>query len=1143
MDPISAPVELRKYVTDFLRKELIGPSPGLPKVQPDGEEILRPQDPPRLRYSAGVLFPQQANVSLQDNAAERDVENAPPVSFEQEETENADSINSYGQVGAGARRGEEALDADQEVNLANQFLPSAMGMSALVDVPRVLQVEVSAGRYATRELPGYAWINREGRTVSYDAHLRTTVASTINLEGAELLGEGVRSIRRPVMHGNEDSGLELHVLSRPRNVERERLITFTLVNRRVAEGNTPRDSECFFQCEFSVHGSSGETCFVEYPERPGRPADEEEASLRLLYRHKKVFAVGHGCAPDWSEPERGRSGKIWSETMPTYEVKPILPRTIEGLDLTMLRLSEGDSASLELCLRLASAYREWIEQQEIYVEDNVPDLLKDAARRHMDLCRECLRRVEDGIGLIRSNATARKAFALMNQAMLMQQIHYKISSEQGRDWISRSKGAPLELEHPFRRPNYNDTGRKWRPFQLAFVLMNLRSIIDPHSEERDTVDLIWFPTGGGKTEAYLGLAAFTILLRRLRGPGNAGTTVLMRYTLRLLTTQQFQRAASLICALESLRRDQAPALGALPITIGLWVGGDVTPNREEGENGAKKALKGMLDGTKRDNPFVILRCPWCGAQMGPVRKDGYTVCKGYNQLKGPARVRFGCPDKDCEFYGRDTLPLQVIDEAIYSEPPTLVIGTVDKFAMLPWKPEARSLFGFESDGEYDPPHLVIQDELHLISGPLGSMVGHYETVMDLLCEKKVGSHNISAKIVASTATISRASEQIGALYAREKAFLFPPQGLTAGDSFFAEERSDVPGRLYVGVFASAVPSHVTAQVNVLAALLQAVKSAPATDPRVRDPYWTLMVYFNSLRELGHAATLVQADIRERLNAMWDRIGLTRNLGGEEAAAKRRFINHSLELTSRKQSSEIPEILQELFTRYDGDGSHPVDICLATNMIQVGLDVSRLGLMAVVGQPKTTSEYVQATSRVGRQHPGLVTTIYNPAKPRDRSHFEHFRAYHEATYRHVEPTSVTPFAVPVRERALHALVVTLVRFWGNPSERSRPGSPVPGDDLLRRVRNAILERVQKVDPDELNRTREELDNFIGRWKSSPQNLYGTFGPPKDEIPMMYPAGSQPLPGWLDQAIPTPSSMRNVDATCNAQMLTAYPQSAE
>lgn len=1130
-------VELREYIADFLRRELIGPDPGLPATQTNGEEILRSQDPPRLRYSAGVLFPMKASVDLREDVDEEEVEAAPPVEFDEEEVDGTDSTGDLGQPGTGARRGEEALDSDQEVNLANEYLPSAMGMSALVEVPELLKVKISAARYVKKELPGYGWTNRDGKYVPYESHWRIPLQAEVSIEGSELFGEGVQSVRKQVVVDGEETDLQLHILSRPRSPERHRLITFTLVNRRTARSHRPQDDECFFQCGFVVQEPSGNACFVEYPERPGPPTDREEASLRLLYRHRKVFAVGHGCAPDWEEPGDSKSTKIWSESLPTYEVKPVLPRLIEGLDLSMRALSQEDDTSLELCRRLANEYRVWIEQQEARIEAEVPDTLKKTAREHMELCRECLNRVDSGIRLLQEDGSLRRIFALMNRAMLMQQVHYKISSRKIREWVSKDDGS-LALEEPFEQPDYNDPTRKWRPFQLAFILMNLRSIANPECDERDIADLIWFPTGGGKTEAYLGLAAFNIFLRRLRNPDNAGTAVLMRYTLRLLTTQQFQRAASLICALEYLRREQELELGSAPITIGLWVGGEVAPNREAD---GVKALNELQSGASRDNPFIILSCPWCGARMGPVRKRNHIVCKGYKQLSNPKRIRFGCEDGACAFNGRDTLPLHVIDEAMYGEPPTLVIGTVDKFAMLPWRPEARSLFGLKSEGRHDPPELIIQDELHLISGPLGSMVGHYETVIDLLCKKEHEGRSISAKIVASTATISRAQEQISLLYGREKSFLFPPQGLAAGDSFFAEERQDEAGRLYAGIFASALPSHVTAQINVLSALLQAVKTPPVDTPELRDPYWTLMVYFNSLRELGHAATLIRADIRERLNAMWDRLGLTRNLGGDEAAAKRRFINRDLELTSRIQSNQIPETLQELFTGYTGNkDSRPVDVCLATNMIQVGLDVPRLSLMAVVGQPKTSSEYIQATSRVGRDQPGLVTTIYNPAKPRDRSHFEHFRAYHEAMYRHVEPTSVTPFAVPVRERALHALVVTLVRFWGDQEERQRP-SPPPRDELLQKVRDVILERVRKVDPDELERTREELDEFIADWKRSPQNIYGGFQQPEEnEVPLMYPAGNQPLPEWLDRAIPTPSSMRNVDATCDAQTISAYPQ---
>ena len=434
-------------------------------------------------------------------------------------------------------------------------------------------------------------------------------------------------------------------------------------------------------------------------------------------------------------------------------------------------------------------------------------------------------------------------------------------------------------------------------------------------------------------------------------------------------------------------------------------------------------------------------------QWGPQRVKQSTRVKGYRILSHPQRVRHLCEDQDCDFSSDEGLPIAITDEHIYTSPPTLLIGTVDKFAMLAFRPEARSIFGI--DTLFPPPELIIQDELHLISGPLGSMVGHYETVIDALCTNEQAESRIRAKVIASTATISKTESQVKALYGRS-AFLFPPQALRAGDSFFAEEREDEEGRRYVGVFASALPSHVTSQVRTMGALLQAPKLFGASNPQAIDPYWTMMGYFNSLRELGHAATLIRADIREYLNAMWDRLGLRLEATRKAVIDPRRFINRDVELTSRVQSSNIPAILQQLFLKYaDPTKVEAIDVCFATNMIQVGLDIPRLSLMTIIGQPKTTSEYIQASSRIGRrvESPGIVVTNYNPSRSRDRSHYEHFRSYHQTLYQHVEPTSVTPFAVPVRERALHALIVILCRFWGGPSLRDRPNQP-PDELIIR-----------------------------------------------------------------------------------------------
>jgi len=1125
---------VRSEILDFLRRELIGPDPGFPAQQLDLEEILRPQDPPRLRYSAGVLFPRKAEVSIAETATEAEVESESSAVSEGEDLENEETGTGDPRAD---ERGEGEITTDQEVNRANEYLPSALGISALLRPPEKLRVHIKCGRYERAKIPGLGRQDKEGKW--QDHWFRRPIDTLVDIDCSDFAASTPVVRKFTVTVGGLETPLVLHVFSRPhlrgREPGPERIITFTLLNNRTAAAQRPRDEECFFQCGLEISEPAGKACFLEYPERIGAALDAEEQSLRLLFSHLKTFAVGHGCAAAWNDPSEAATTGIRTDSLPSYEIKPIVPRQIENLDLAMQELSADSAKAVTLCRRLADEYERWIGNRE----SEIPILgteHRESAQRHLQGCRSALGRMRAGITLLGTDILVSRAFALMNQAMLEQQFHYELASNplKQRKWIKEKD--TLVLERAFVRPDFSNIPEnrgRWRPFQLAFILMNLRAMSDRQSDERKIVDLIWFPTGGGKTEAYLGLTAFTIFWRRLQNPANDGTTALMRYTLRLLTTQQYQRAASLVCACEKIRRDSEQELGETPISIGLWVGGDVTPIRHDD---AVRKFQDLLKG-ERENPFVMLNCPWCGAQMGPVEFGRSNRVKGYRQYSSPKRIEFCCDDPDCDF--NNGLPLYVVDEAIYANRPTLLIGTVDKFALLPWYPDARGLFGLDTDGRCLPPELVIQDELHLISGPLGSMVGHYETVLDQLCTRELDGVNIPAKIVASTATICRAGEQVHNLYGRS-AFLFPPQGLQAGESFFAREDSTTPGRLYVGVFATALSSHVTAQIRVMAALLQAVKSLSEKDPEKLDPYWTLMSYFNSLRELGHAATLIRADITDYLNAMWDRLEI-RPVSGNDP---RRFINADRELTSRIQSTEIPDVLQQLFVKWNGTKETlPIDVCLATNMIQVGLDVPRLGLMTVVGQPKTTSEYIQATSRVGRSRPGLVVTVYNPSKPRDRSHFEHFRSYHQSIYRWVEPTSVTPFAVPVRDRALHALAVTLIRYLGGQDARTWPQPWKPVENPARRAIQLITERVALIDPDEAIATRQQLEEIFADWRRNPPPRYGDFRPPSPDTPLMYPSGTQKLADWSEPTYPTPSSMRNVDSTCDARVVPRFPQPEE
>lgn len=1127
-------IEMRDFVVDFLKQEVVGPSPAYPAIQRDGEEIIR--ESPKNRYGAGILFPKKSSQVTQAAAGgETDVEEVHEISDDDQDGLLTDED----------KFAEAPDEIEQEVSLANEYLPSAMGLSTLLEVPEELLIEISSARYVRGPLsyfsPGRR--NDDGTITAQPprpgtAWYRRPLKTEARVNSAKLLTPDVKDFYEDLFVEGEKIPLRIHIVTRPfdKKQPKLRLVTITLVNENVCQGSSPNDEDCFFQTTFKVNGGSEMVpCFVPYPDQTLDEKDDESQSLFLLYRHRTVFAVGHGCAANWEDATEGRAFAIKTEAVPMHEIKPVRPTRIDNLDLSMNMLASGSNESIiKSCRQLAEAYGEWVETQRLNAKNDssLSGPLSKRAEKHLDQCNFCCDRIERGINLLASNPLAMRAFKLMNEAMLMQQAHYKISSEKTRKWINDPSSDKPVLESPFEKPDYSRLQAAWYPFQLGFILMNISSIVEPGNSERDLVDVIWFPTGGGKTEAYLGLAAFVLFYRRLKGDFSASTAVLMRYTLRLLTTQQFQRASSLMCACEVLRKREEKALGKARFTIGLWVGGGVTPNKSAD---AVAALNELCR-TGRDNKFITTSCPWCGCQLGPISIGNRKSVKGYIQaVKGKVQIR--CEDRDCEFLSG--LPVCVVDEELYDNPPTLLVGTVDKFALLPWEPRAGIFFGVAGTNELPPPDLIIQDELHLISGPLGSMVGLYEPLIDLLSSR----NEIRPKIVASTATISRADEQIKALYGRKSA-LFPPQALVAGESFFAYEDEHAEGRRYVGVFGSAYSSHATSQVRTMSSLLQSAKMTDWPAEFV-DPYWTLIGYFNSIRELGHAVTLVQGDISEYITVICERNGISWKFSDDKPAKPFpiRRIYHEEELTSRVNSTELPGKLNQLFTVYDGTSkTHAIDVCFATNMIQVGLDVPRLSLMAVVGQPKTTSEYIQASSRVGRSltKPGLVVVNYNPSKPRDRSHYERFRQYHQSIYRHVEPTSVTPFAEPVRERALHALIIALVRLWGPVSINIAP-TGVLDANLRKKVTDAILKRVKEAEPEEVDSTEEMIKRIFDRWLMLPAQRYGHFAPMDVEpFPLMYPAGSKTYLLWEQRSYETPSSMRSVDKDCEAAIISnVYP----
>jgi hypothetical protein len=1115
------------------------------KQKGTGEEILQ-RDPPTKRYGIGVLYPTQM---LDQDESGLDVlitqvpghaEDASPASSDDllttEARKDLEQIQERVQQRKGPATPEDDTD-DLDLSSANSYRPSSMAVSFLAEVPNdaTLTVEATAGRY--HRLP----VSIAGKDRTW--WRRTPV--TFNAEFTkELLFSVDKKLIRPTKFDSTNlNGLDVRVevYGRPSGTSgAARLFTVCVVNRSPADSI---DERSLFQVNFkmSFRVETGEPIAVifPYPAVEVEKPDREEQSLDLLYRETETFAIGHGCAADWTiSSARGRAASVSAECLPVFETPSITPDVLRPdgtpIDVSMAALAGRDKendgmADLDA---VVTSYQQWIKEktEQIALLDRK---YRDAAERHMQQCCQCAERMRDGIQFLLTNVRAMRAFRLANEVVLLQQLH---SRRESRALSYDAKAKRTFFNEPYSDPDplSPPPGRgKWRAFQIAFLLMTLRSTADGTALDRKTVELIWFPTGGGKTEAYLALSAFSMLMRRLANPEDAGVEVLMRYTLRLLTAQQFQRAAGLLCALEHLRLKPANRsdLGEARFSIGIWLGGSSTPNSRQQAIGALTAL--LKDEPYAENPFLITKCPWCGAEMGPVKFEGKgasNVAKVHGYERQRDTVVFKCTDRLCEF--ASGLPIFVIDEDIYETRPTLIIGTVDKFAMLAWRPEARSLFGIGEDGtrETSPPGLIIQDELHLISGPLGSMVGLYEALVEELCtDRRQGF--VPPKIVSSTATIRRYEEQVKNLYGRDSVALFPPPGLAAADSFFARHarKADgtlAPGRIYAGVHAPGLGSLQTAQVRTLTGLLQAPLTLSESE---RDPWWTLLAFFNSLRELGTTLSLFQSDIPDYLKVIRNRTGTTPD--------QIRRLRNVKELTGRLPNDEIPLAISALEAEYGGQRK-PVDVCLASNIIEVGVDIDRLSLMTVIGQPKTTSQYIQVTGRVGRrwwERPGVVVTIYGASKPRDRSHFEKFRSYHERLYAQVEPTSVTPYSRPALDRALHAIMVAYVRQCGSDGAGRSP-NPVPSE-MLKELRELLLPRVQKVDGNELRSFERIFDERVDEWERW-QRIRYTAGPADEELPLLRPAGAYASAEHARISWATPQSMRSVDAECQVEITTLY-----
>ena len=740
--------------------------------------------------------------------------------------------------------------------------------------------------------------------------------------------------------------------------------------------------------------------------------------------------------------------RVWTDPLPTAEVERVAPnedaqltsQVVLGMEALADLAKQGVPALKAGLSALPALYAQWIAREQVKVASLGAPSRKKTAQDLNAAMQDAEARISAGIAMLEANAVARDAFRLMNEAVAM---------------AARRRNAGRDGDPAAQRPP------AWRPFQLAFILLNIPGLADRHHLDREIADLLFFPTGGGKTEAYLGLAAFTISWRRISGPGllGAGVTVIMRYTLQLLTLDQLGRAAGVICALELLRQKKENQdergrrhLGDWPIEIGLWVGSDASPNRlgktgDSDQTTAVGRVRRYKNGQDKRAPAPLKACPWCGTPFTP-----QSFACTPNE-RAPLNMEIRCVNTACDFIGGRPLPVLTVDETIYRRLPAFLIATVDKFASLPWVGETGAFFGhvdrFDAGVGYygaaeprlgrplgngwslDPPDLIIQDELHLISGPLGTIAGLYEAAIDQLASRGSGEHRVRPKIVASTATVRRAESQIAAIFDRRKTCMFPPAGIDRTDSFFAQTVPSArdPARLYVGIAAQGRGPKLVF-LRALTTLLSAAQAEfdaaqqAGLKPNPADPYMTALCYFNALRELGGARRIVEDEVRDRVQ----RYGTQRvRLDPKTAPFANRQIAEPMELTSRESTDKVAEAKQRLEAVFGGNAAR-VDVALATNMISVGLDIVRLGLMLVLGQPKTAAEYIQATSRVGRDwnRPGLVITVLNVHKPRDRMHFEQFGSFHRSFYRAVEATSVTPWAARALDRALAAIVVAAIR---------------------------------------------------------------------------------------------------------------------
>jgi hypothetical protein len=1003
---------LRSEIISYLETEFMGPSLDLT------HEIHYEKDyPPYKSFVSGMLFPQES---------------------EQEE----DLINDSGSLG----------DDIDPLNLAHSYLTASIGMSICIDKnEQSIELVVNAAKYALNTDKTSTNKNKNVEE-KWCRHKLTPSTITVNLDK--------KKQQIPVLDSNAIIDVRIFLK------DEYKIATISLLNTNKSDKKTasgkpkvnPKD--VLHRVSLSASTKGG---FLPYPKVFRSTYDEEEEQQRILYKDEHTFGIGHSCSVDWDEPNKNaRVKKISLNFLPIAITKGAVSEIIEyenakSINLNFLSTADDDQIILELN-NFLKPYKIWVKKIL-----NELDALKTSggnkkySSRALDTLRDRLNltvtRIEIGIKFLSSNKTALKAFKFANLAMLMQMTHEtkynEISKEhEGYEFFKRNHS----YVNKFNNINYlNETETNWRPFQLAYFLITAQSVVESDHQDRDTVDLIWFATGGGKTEAYLLVSSFLIFFNKLKNKNHSCPEIIMRYTLSLLTQDQFIRSTRIITACEKIRRENESELGHNEINIGLWIGGEGTPNIIGGQNGAESKLAELLNNQnpKNKSPFIIGSCSWCGTNLVPYDKTGNSDDYGFRVTNGSDFSIF-CPSQDCEFH--ESLPVQVIDELLYQKPPTFILATIDKFAQFAHKPRSGNLL--VNDDECV--NLIIQDELHLISGPLGTITGVFEAAFDTMLRHIKNK----PKYLAATATIRGAETQIQNLYAR-KTFTFPPSGVSHKDRFFSRIDEDDPGRAYLGILSQGHTAIYTT-VLIAAAALQSTEEISAHPDEV-DGYRTLVIYHNAKKEKSKTVMLAGDDIPKRINV----IGTHPRVIGADGIK---------ELSADIDRSEAFEVKRRLEFNYQDEGA--LDIVPVTSMLSVGVDIPRLALMQVTGQPRQTSEFIQATSRVGRgKNPGLVLVNYIASNTRDRSHYEQFYSYVNSINRFVEPTSVTPGAEPALKRALPTVILILARHLLGLTEQNSARKFTTNSNEANEVFSAFKDRLAEADPQEKQLINKIVDDHL------------------------------------------------------------------